>query len=249
MMKNDNIVTVNGLDIGYDENLVLKDINFSVKRGEIFAILGGSGSGKSTILKHMIGLYKPLKGEIIINGKDIVKFEESELIKLNQHIGVLYQSGALFSSMNILENVMLPLREFTELPPEYTASLSRAKLGLVGLSGFEDYYPHELSGGMKKRAAIARALALNPDILFFDEPSAGLDPLTSIELDDLILELKNELGTTIIIVTHELESIFAIADTIIVLDQNKKTIVAHGEPHKVRESSISWVRKFLNRSR
>ena len=242
------IVEVKNLKIGYDDSIVLKDINFQVRKGEIFAILGGSGSGKSTILKHMIGLLDPISGEILINGKDIASATDKDMISLRKNFGVLYQSGALFSTMTMIENVMLPLNEFTELPESIIASIARVKLGMVGLSGFENFYPHEISGGMKKRAGIARALALDPEILFLDEPSAGLDPITSADFDELILNLKEKLGTTIIMVTHELDSVFAVADRIIVLDQNKKTIAAEGQPDVVKNSTNPWVKKFLTRS-
>jgi phospholipid/cholesterol/gamma-HCH transport system ATP-binding protein len=248
MNTSKKIVEVKNLKLGYGNFTVLENINFQVEKGEIFAILGGSGSGKSTILKHMIGLLEPLSGEILINGKDIASATDKEMVSLRKSFGVLYQSGALFSSMTVIENVMLPLNEFTELSENIIESIARVKLGLVGLSGFENFYPHEISGGMKKRAGIARALGLDPELLFLDEPSAGLDPITSAELDELILKLKENLGTTIIVVTHELDSVFAIADRIIVLDQNEKTIVAEGQPHIVKNSSNSWVRKFLTRS-
>ena len=249
-MKNTKkIVQIKNLEVGYDDVTVLKNVNFFVNQGEIVAILGGSGSGKSTILKHMIGLNKPMNGEIIINGINIAELDDEDMAKCSRHFGVLYQSGALFSSMTLIENISLPIKEFTKLPESYIKSYARAKLGMVGLTGFEHYYPHEISGGMKKRAGIARALALDPQVLFLDEPSAGLDPITSMELDDLILDLKSKFGTTIIVVTHELESIFTIADRIVVLDKESKTVVADGNPEELKKSSNSWIRKFLNRSR
>jgi phospholipid/cholesterol/gamma-HCH transport system ATP-binding protein len=248
-MKNiKTIVEIKNLKMGYKDTVILEKINFNVAKGEIFAILGGSGSGKSTILKHMIGLLTPISGKISINGKDIASATNKDMISLNKSFGVLYQSGALFSSMTLLENVMLPLLEFSDLPEKMIASVARIKLSEVDLLDFENFYPYEISGGMKKRAGIARALALNPEILFLDEPSAGLDPITSAELDNLILELKEKFGTTIVLVTHELDSVFAIADRIIVLGKNEKTIVAEGEPHALKDCPIPWVKKFLTRS-
>jgi phospholipid/cholesterol/gamma-HCH transport system ATP-binding protein len=243
------VIEVKKLTIGYDDYILLKDLDFSIKKGEIFIILGGSGCGKSTVLKHLIGLYEPLSGDIIIKDKSIVHATESEKSALYREFGVLYQAGALFSSLTLQENVAVPLKEFTNLSESMIHSIAKLKLSLVGLKGYENFFPSEISGGMKKRAGLARALALDPEILFFDEPSSGLDPISSAELDRLILELRDTLGCTMIIVTHELDSIFSIADSTIVLDNEKKGIIEKGNPKYLRDNSKNeWVKEFLNRS-
>lgn len=242
------IIKVENLTVGYGDSIILKDINFSVRKGEIFAILGGSGSGKSTVIKHLTGLNKPVNGKIIINGIDIVTADEEALAKLRKSFGILYQSGALFSSLTLEENIALPLLEYSTFPKETIYSIAKVKLNTVGLSGYENFMPYELSGGMKKRAALARALALDPQILFFDEPSAGLDPINSAKLDDLILKLNAETGVTIVIVTHELESLFSVADRVIIVDKKTKSILDEGEPKSLKGNSKNeWVRNFLNR--
>jgi len=242
------IIQVRDLRVGYGDVIVLDQISFDVFEGEIFVILGGSGCGKSTLLKAMIGLIPPQAGQIILDGDEVSTEDEAQLQGILRKIGVLYQGAALFGSMTVAENVALPIEEYTTLPTKSVNTLVRMKLGLVNLQGYESHFPSELSGGMKKRAGLARAMALNPKILFFDEPSAGLDPITSAELDDLILHLNRSLGTTMVIVTHELESIFTVAQRIIMLDKQSKRIIAEGDPRYLRDHSQNpFVKRFFNR--
>jgi phospholipid/cholesterol/gamma-HCH transport system ATP-binding protein len=240
-------IVVEDVTMAFGDFVVMKDLTFTVNHGDIFIIMGGSGCGKSTLLRHMIGLIKPAKGRILYGDVDINAAPPEEKERLLRRFGILYQSGALWSSMTLAENVALPLQEFTDLSPADVAEVAALKLALVGLKGFEDYYPSEISGGMQKRAALARAMALDPDVLFFDEPSAGLDPISSKLLDDLILELRDSLGSTIVVVTHELASIFAIGTRALYLDTETRTMTALGPPKELLESGNDNVKRFLTR--
>jgi phospholipid/cholesterol/gamma-HCH transport system ATP-binding protein len=232
----------------YEERTILNDISFVVQRGERFVIVGGSGCGKTTLLRHIIGLQRPASGRVLVDGDDIARAEEDQLRRIQRKFGMLFQAGALFGSLTLGENVALPLEEYTTLQRPMIDLLVRIKLSMVKLAGFEDFMISELSGGMKKRAALARAAALDPSILFFDEPSAGLDPVTSAGLDELIVQMNRSLGTTIVVVSHELASIFTIADRVIMLDPETKGIIADGKPQDLRDHHPDpRVHAFFNR--
>ena len=242
------LIEVTKLYAGYDGTAILDDVNFSVRAGEVFGILGGSGGGKSTILKHMIGLVPPVSGHVRIAGEDIVGADAETLERIRRRFGVMYQSGALFGSMTLLENVRLPIEVYTDLPDEAMTLLARMKLGLVGLDQFTGHLPSEISGGMQKRAGIARAMALDPSILFLDEPSSGLDPITSATLDATVRRLAEGLGVTFVIVTHDLPSVFASIDRVVLLDKKARGIIAEGDPRDLRDNSPdARVRAFLRR--
>ena len=231
------IITVKNLTQRFGDNTVFEDVSFEVYKGEVLVIVGGSGCGKSTLLKIMIGLQKPYSGQILYQGLDITRASDEELNDYRQNIGVLFQSSALFSSMTIKENIALPLSEYTDLDPETINNIIEMKLGMVNLAGYENHNPSELSGGMKKRAGIARAMALDPKVLFFDELSAGLDPITAVELDELIINTNEALGTTMVIVSHELESIYKIAHRVLMLDKAAKGMIAEGKPLELKENA------------
>ncbi len=248
MAQADVHIDVRDLTMAYGDFIIQRDLNFSVNRGDVFIIMGGSGCGKSTLLRHLIGLKAPAKGDVFYNGESFWNIESEERERMTRKFGVLYQSGALWSSMTLTENIALPLGEYTDLTPSQMREVASLKLALVGLSGFEDYYPSEISGGMQKRAGLARAMAMDPEILFFDEPSAGLDPISSRLLDDLILELRESLGTTVVIVTHELASIFAVGNNSVFLDLETKTMIAQGDPNVLLEKAEDpKVHRFLRR--
>jgi phospholipid/cholesterol/gamma-HCH transport system ATP-binding protein len=241
-------ITALDVAIGYDGNAILEHLNFEVRAGEIFIIMGGSGSGKSTLLRNLIGLSQPLAGDIRYGEQSFTSASDDERREISRRFGVLFQSSALWSSMTLAENVALPIEELTKLESRQARDLAQLKLALVGLRGFEDFYPSQISGGMQKRAGLARAMALDPQILLLDEPSSGLDPLTARHLDDLILELKNSIGVTFVIVTHELASIFAIGTDSIFLDAESRTAIAHGSPRELLENANDpRVQQFLTR--
>jgi phospholipid/cholesterol/gamma-HCH transport system ATP-binding protein len=242
-------IEVRDLTMAYGGRVVMQGLDFQVRRGEIFVIMGGSGSGKSTLLKHLIGLKKPASGTILFDGEDFGGADERERRGMLRRMGVLYQNGALWSGLTLAENVALPLEEYTSLAPAAIAEVVSLKLALVGLRGFEEFYPSEISGGMRKRAALARAVALDPEVLFFDEPSSGLDPISASRLDDLILQIRSSFGTTIVVVSHDLESIFKIADRALFLDIEQKTMTALADPTELRDDPPSAeVHRFLTRS-
>lgn len=241
-------ITVDDVTLSFDDRVVQHDVSFAVRPGEIFVIMGGSGSGKSTVLRAMIGLLRPASGDVLYKGKPLWAADESQRARMQQRFGILFQSGALWSSLTLAENVGMPLSQYTPMKPADIADMVALKLALVGLRGFENYYPSEISGGMKKRAGLARAIALDPEILFLDEPSAGLDPLSSKHLDDLILELRATLGATVVLVSHELSSILSIADNSVFIDADSRTVLARGNPKRLRQGSGgAKVQEFLNR--
>jgi phospholipid/cholesterol/gamma-HCH transport system ATP-binding protein len=244
----DGAIEVEHLKAGYDGDVVLKDVSFSVRRGEIFFIIGGSGCGKSTLVRNLVGLNPPMAGEVKFFGQPFTTADTASRRALLKTFGMLFQSGALWTSLSLRENVSLPLEEYTTLSRREIEEIATLKLAQVGLAGFEDYFPAEISGGMKKRAGLARALALDPAIVFFDEPSAGLDPVTSRKLDDLVLQIRETFGTTIVVVSHELASIFGIADRVIMLDRAEQGIIAEGKPKELANNTTDpRVSEFLRR--
>ncbi len=241
-------IHVDQLTMAYGSQLIQQDLDFDIFRGDVFVIMGGSGCGKSTLLKHMIGLYSPAAGDILYEGQSFTRASAEQQFEMRRSWGITYQTGGLFSAMTLAQNTALPLQQYTRLGPAEIDDIVAYKLALVGLGGYQEYYPSEISGGMQKRAGLARAIALDPEILFFDEPSAGLDPISSQLLDDLILEMQESLGATVVIVTHELASIFAIASNSVFLDAETKTMIDYGDPKLLRQQSEhDTVRKFLSR--
>jgi phospholipid/cholesterol/gamma-HCH transport system ATP-binding protein len=241
-------IEVRDLTMAYGSFVIQHDLSFTVNSGDIFIVMGGSGCGKSTLLRHLVGLKEPAKGKVFYDNVSFWDSDPAGKEAIMRRFGILYQSGALWSSMTLAENVALPLGEYTRLNPSQIKELVSLKLSLVGLAGFEDFYPSEISGGMRKRAGLARAMALDPDILFFDEPSAGLDPISARRLDELILELRDSLGATVVVVTHELASIFAIGNNSVFLDAETRTMTAVGDPNKLlAESNDPTIRSFLTR--
>ncbi len=240
-------IEIRDLTMAYGDYVIQRNLSFTVNRGDIFVIMGGSGCGKSTLLKQMIGLNRPAAGSVLYDGEDYWTATPEAQFARQRSFGVLFQAGALWSSLTLAENVALPLQEFTGLPRDLVEEIVSLKLSLVGLGGYEGFYPSEISGGMKKRAGLARAMALDPAILFFDEPSAGLDPLSSRRLDELILELRDSLGATVVLVTHELASIFAIANNSVFLDADTRTMIATGDPKALAHGPVEKVRNFLQR--
>ncbi len=248
MREKQSHIKVNDVTMAYGDFVVMRDLNFTIHRGDVFVIMGGSGCGKSTLLRIMIGLKSPARGCIFYGDTDFWEADPDEQDRIKRNFGVLYQSGALWSSMTLAENIALPLGQYTDLGPNDINEIVSLKLDLVGLAGFEEFYPSEISGGMRKRAGLARAVALDPEVLFFDEPSAGLDPVSARRLDDLILELNESLGSTIVIVTHELPSIFAIGTNSVFLDPETRTMIAQGDPKKLLANSTDpRVQRFLTR--
>ena len=247
-MSPETHIEVRDLTMAYGSFVIMRDLNFTINRGDIFIIMGGSGCGKSTLLRHLVGLKEPARGQVLYDGVSFWESDSEARHHLMRRFGILYQSGALWSSMTLAENIALPLGEYTDLSPSQIEELVSLKLALVGLAGFEDYYPSEISGGMRKRAGLARAMALDPDILFFDEPSAGLDPISARRMDDLIRELRDSLGATVVAVTHELASIFAIGNNSVFLDSETRTMIAAGDPHRLlTDCEDVKVREFLTR--
>jgi len=248
MGETDVHIRIDKLTMAYGDNVIQRDISFNINRGDVFVIMGGSGCGKSTLLKHMIGLFPPAQGDILYDGTSFQNADQQQQFQMRRSWGISYQSGGLFSAMTLAENVALPLQQYTDLSDGEIAELVAYKLALVGLGGYQEYYPSEISGGMAKRAALARAIALDPQILFFDEPSAGLDPISSQLLDELILEMQESLGATVVMVTHELASIFAISNNSVFLDADTKTMIDYGDPKDLIEhSQHEKVRRFLAR--
>lgn len=240
-------IEIRNLTMAYGDFVVQHDLNFTIRKGDIFVIMGGNGCGKSTLMRALIGLQPPTKGTVLYDGVDFWNVAPEEQLRQKQRLGIMFQGGALWSSLTLRENIALPLFEHTRLDTRHIHQVAAFKLALVGLAGFEEFYPSELSGGMKKRASLARAMALDPDILIIDEPSSGLDPLTARRLDDLILELRNSLGTTVVVITHELASILSIGDNSIYLDTESHTMIATGNPHQALTSGDPKVRHFLSR--